>query len=158
MVEMLPHWARFEPQTAKLKDAQTTAVIEYAQRLRDWPLLEQAVEAKIEEQAESVEWWGKAVQSPGGDRQSGKHSRGSALMLSQDAEDLTGITHQQVISGPGVLPIGTMILKGISAPSWNPSLVVRVMGSFKARLGCQGPRAADRHYRGPPRSAGGPPK
>ena len=95
-VVMVPHWARFEPQTAKRKDAQTTAVIEYAQRMRDWPLLEQAVEAKIEEQAEFVEWWGKAVQRPGGDRQSGKHSRGSALMLSQDAEELTGITHQQV--------------------------------------------------------------
>ena len=68
----------------KRKDAQTTAVIEYAQRMKDWPLLEQAVEAKIEEQAEFVEWWGKTVQRPGGNRQSEKHSHGSALMFSAD--------------------------------------------------------------------------
>jgi hypothetical protein len=35
------------------------------------------------------------VQRPGGDRQSEKHSRGSALMV-EDAEGLTGITYQQV--------------------------------------------------------------
>ena len=46
---------RFEPQTAKRKEAQTTAIIEYAQRVKDWPLLEQAVEVKIEERAEFVE-------------------------------------------------------------------------------------------------------
>lgn len=49
--------ARFDPQTAKLKASKTTAVIEHAQRVKDWPLLEQAVEAKIEEQAEFVGWW-----------------------------------------------------------------------------------------------------
>jgi len=86
----------FDPKAAKRKDAQTTAVIEYAQRVKDWPLLEQTVEAKIEEQAEFVEWWGKTVQRPGGDRKSGDHSRRSALMIAEDAESLTGITHQQV--------------------------------------------------------------
>jgi hypothetical protein len=29
--------------------------------MKDWPLLEQAVEAKIEEQAEFVEWWSESV-------------------------------------------------------------------------------------------------
>ena len=69
---MVPHWARFEPQTAKRKDAQTTAVIESAQRVQDWPLLEQAIEAKIEEQEEFVKWWG-----PEGDtKQGGRLGKG----------------------------------------------------------------------------------
>jgi hypothetical protein len=58
--------ARFEPQTAKRKDAQTTALIEYAQRVKDWPLLEQAVEVKIEEQPGFVVWWcGREGAAPG---------------------------------------------------------------------------------------------
>jgi hypothetical protein len=50
---------------------------------------------KIEEQREFVGWWGEHVARPGGDRQSKEHSPGPALMLAQ-AEQLTGITHQQV--------------------------------------------------------------
>jgi hypothetical protein len=87
--------ARFDPEAAKRKDAQTTAVIEYAQRVKDWPLLERAVEAKIEEQAEFVEWWGEAVQRPGGDRQSADHCCPPEIMV-PEAENLTGITKEQV--------------------------------------------------------------
>ena len=61
MVEMFDASARFDPRRPRCKDAQTTTVIEYAQRVKDWPLLEQAVEAKIEEQAEFVRWWGETL-------------------------------------------------------------------------------------------------
>jgi hypothetical protein len=52
------------PTHALRREVQATAVIEYAQRVKDWPLLEQAVEAKIEEQAEFVEWWGEGKLHP----------------------------------------------------------------------------------------------
>jgi hypothetical protein len=64
--------------------------------VKERPLLEQAVEAKIEEQAEFVRWWRETVQRPGGDKKSADHSRRSALMIVEDTEDITGITHQQV--------------------------------------------------------------
>lgn len=65
--------ARFDPKKTKDKDARADAVIAYAKRMKDWPLLERAVEAKIKEQAQFVEWWDANVQRPGGDRQSEKH-------------------------------------------------------------------------------------
>jgi hypothetical protein len=90
MVQAIEASARFHPQMAK-KDAQTTAVIEYAQRVKDWPLLKQAVEAKAEEQAEFVEWWAEKV------RGKGKRSNSADLdYFVEQAEALTGITHQQV--------------------------------------------------------------
>jgi hypothetical protein len=58
--------------------------------VKDRPLLEQAVEAKIEEQAEFVRWWRETVQRPGGDKKSADHSRRSALMIVEDTEDITG--------------------------------------------------------------------
>jgi hypothetical protein len=57
--------ARCDPQTTQRKDAQTAAVIEYARRVKDWPLLERAVELKIEEQAEFVGWWEEKVRGKG---------------------------------------------------------------------------------------------
>lgn len=47
----------FDPRKTKTKDAKLDAVIEYAKRVQEWPLLEQAVDQKIEEQAEFVRWW-----------------------------------------------------------------------------------------------------
>jgi hypothetical protein len=69
----------------KRNDAKADAVIDYAQRVKDWPTLETAVDTKIEDQKEFVRWWRETVDKPGGDRQSEKHSPRSALMLS-DAE------------------------------------------------------------------------
>ena len=51
------------------RDAQANAVIEYAIRLKDWPLLEEAVAKKLDEQTEFIRWWREVVtvrQSPGG--------------------------------------------------------------------------------------------
>jgi hypothetical protein len=74
------------------------AIIEYAQRMKDWPLLEQAVEHKIEEQAEFVEWWREHVVRAGNpSKKSRKLIRAELGELNMDkAEELTGITHQQV--------------------------------------------------------------
>ena len=39
----------FDPAKAKLRDAKYDAVIALAKQMKDWPLLEQAVEAKMKE-------------------------------------------------------------------------------------------------------------
>ena len=56
--------AAFKPQEALSSDAQADAVIAYAQKIRDWPMLEEAIEAKLEDQAEFVRWWDETV-TPG---------------------------------------------------------------------------------------------
>jgi hypothetical protein len=83
--------AVFKPQTAKARDAKADAVIEYAKKVKDWPLLEQAVDQKIEDQAEFVRWWHENVRGKG-DR-ANVADRGHFVA---EAEDLTGITKQQV--------------------------------------------------------------
>jgi hypothetical protein len=40
-----------------INDAKAASVIDYAKRVKDWPTLEVAVEAKIEDQREFVRWW-----------------------------------------------------------------------------------------------------
>lgn len=81
----------FEPQATKTKDAKLEAVIDYAKRMHDWPLLEQAVDQKIEEQIEFVQWWKDNVRGPG----KANYSRPGIFGLDQ-AEELTGITKEQV--------------------------------------------------------------
>ncbi len=82
--------ALFDPQAAKIKDAKADAVIEYAKRVKDWPLLEQAVDAKIEDQREFVRWWAETVQSQG------RNPRSAISLTVSEAEVKTGVTKQQV--------------------------------------------------------------
>jgi ParB family chromosome partitioning protein len=83
----------FEPQATKTKDAKLEAVIDYAKRMHDWPLLEQAVDQKIEEQIEFVQWWKDNVR---GDGRPSKTAAGPGRFGVTQAEELTGITSQQV--------------------------------------------------------------
>lgn len=64
----------------------------------DWPLLEKAVDQKIEEQEEFVRWWRENVSVRHGlNRHSVENAdRRSLAMSVDDAESLTGITQQQV--------------------------------------------------------------
>jgi hypothetical protein len=80
----------FEPQAAKARDAKADAVIEYAQRVKDWPLLEQAVDQKIEDQREFAAWWRESVRGKGK-----KANSADRRYFVSEAEDLTGITQQQ---------------------------------------------------------------
>jgi len=90
--------APFEPQATKVEQAKIDAVIDFAKTIKDWPLLEKAIDAKIEQQREFVEWWREKV-SPnrGGDRKSQNQvPRSAHLIARDDAEKLTEITHHQV--------------------------------------------------------------
>ena len=65
---------------------------------RDWPLLQQAIALKLNEQEDFANWWEGAVtvrQSPGGaDRASNAALR--SMISKSDAESETGISQQQV--------------------------------------------------------------
>ena len=51
----------------------------------------------MEDQTEFVRWWGEAVTpNKGGDRKSENQSPRLATLIAEDAENLTGITKQQV--------------------------------------------------------------
>lgn len=83
--------AEFDPAAAKTRNAKLDAVIEYAKKVRDWPALEQAVDLKIEEQAEFVRWWDDNLGSNRGRKISDPKS-----LTVEKAEELTGITAVQV--------------------------------------------------------------
>lgn len=83
---------QFNPETSETKQAQADAIIEYARRIRDWPLLEQAVEAKIDEQAEFVRWWDERVRPAG----QGIVAGSATFLSTDDAERLTGFDKKRV--------------------------------------------------------------
>jgi hypothetical protein len=75
------------------RDAQADTVIRCAKRVKDWPMLEAAIEQKIDDQVAFVAWWEENVTvGHGGDR-SKRADRGTCL---EDAEKQTGINHRQV--------------------------------------------------------------
>jgi phage N-6-adenine-methyltransferase len=82
---------QFDPDRHRLKVAAFDYSIEEAKRIKDWPALEDAVDAKIEEQCKFVAWWNGAVGGRGGY----KKPRSRFLALT-DAEDLTGMKQQRV--------------------------------------------------------------
>src|SRR5689334_10018767 len=86
---------KFEPQKALAKDVAYDAAIEYAQRVKDWPGLEAAVGDKVEQQKEFVAWWERAVAVNHGGNRKNQVPRSEHLSFN-DAEELTGIKHQQV--------------------------------------------------------------
>ena len=56
----------FKPEEAKERDLKADTVIRYAKAVKDWPMLEAAVEQKMEDQAKLVQWWKENVRRPGG--------------------------------------------------------------------------------------------
>jgi phage N-6-adenine-methyltransferase len=87
--------AAFEPSKTKELDAQADAIIAFAQKLRDWPLLEAAVDHKIGEQEEFVRWWRDNVTVHHGAGR-GKKSADRGTFSMADAEKQTGIKNQLV--------------------------------------------------------------
>lgn len=89
--------AKFSPKEAKKRDAEADAVIAFARRMRNWDMLEDAIEKKLEDQEEFVRWWGEKVRRPGGDRDENSIVAERQQWLEVDvAEELTGIQKYQV--------------------------------------------------------------
>lgn len=75
--------------------ARADAVIDFATKVKDWPLLEEAVDAKIADQEEFVAWWNEnvGVRLRAGTEMNADRSSS----LSKDlAEKHTGVLQQQV--------------------------------------------------------------
>jgi hypothetical protein len=81
----------FKPEEAKANDAKADALIAYAKKVKDWPLLAEAIDAKLALQGEFVTWWEKNVRGPGK-----VNSRRTGLIEAPDAEKQAEIKHQQV--------------------------------------------------------------
>jgi len=84
--------SRGAPQDFRLVEAKIDALITIAARMQQWDLLERAVDAKIEDQAEFVRWWDDNVRHPG---RPAENNAGSGLITRHDAEQ-HGISQQQV--------------------------------------------------------------
>lgn len=110
---------KFEPQEAKNKDAKFDAVIEYAKRMHDWPLLEQAVDQKIEDQIEFVKWWRQKVSVRENNR---KVSAGLGTLSLDKAEELTGITSQQVSKWAKALQDKKAYSAKLFGAAWNKAM------------------------------------
>lgn len=85
----------FSPQFFKQDQLKTDAVIAFAAKIGDWPLVEDAADAKIADQIEFVRWWDENVRR----NQGARTDLNADLRLSyskDEAERATGITQQQV--------------------------------------------------------------
>lgn len=85
-----------QPELMRREQAKAEAIIDYGIKVRDWPLVAEAIEAKIEQQREFVQWWDETV---GGRHGLNRHTlenaeRGS--LPKAEAEVHTGIKQQQV--------------------------------------------------------------
>lgn len=87
---------QYQPPTTAEDVAKADAIIDYAKRVKDWPLLEKAVDEKIEDQTEFVRWWRETVSVRHGAGRGNKKVTDPGCFSVDDAEDLTGITKQQV--------------------------------------------------------------
>lgn len=85
---------KFKPDEAKERQAKADAVIDYATKIKNWPLVEDAIDQKIDEQEEFVRWWRERVTPDKGKRSDLHADRG--VSSATRAEELTGITQQQV--------------------------------------------------------------
>jgi phage N-6-adenine-methyltransferase len=85
----------FAPEQTREFQAKADAMIAFATKIKDWPLIEQAIDAKIEDQKEFIRWWGDNVTVHHGAGR-GKKSRDRRTFSMADAEVQTGITNQQV--------------------------------------------------------------
>lgn len=85
-----------QAEAAKGRQAKADAVIAYAATVKDWPLLEDAVDQKIEEQEEFVRWWKETVGVGHGGARHGVKITDPVILNPERAEELTGITPMQV--------------------------------------------------------------
>jgi len=83
-------------ESIKVSDAKADAVIKYAKDIKDWPLLEKAIDQKMQDQASFVKWWEEKVTVRHGAGRGNKKSADHGTFSMGDAEELTGISNQQV--------------------------------------------------------------
>jgi hypothetical protein len=86
----------YEPQEALVTQAKDDAVIALAKRTKDWPLLVAAVDKKLDDQEEFVQWWRRAVLRKGGNERSFPADISVTAISAEKAYNETGISALQV--------------------------------------------------------------
>ncbi len=83
---------KFKPGEPKKADARANSVIEYAKTVRNWPMLLEAIEQKMDELEELVRWWQENV------RRAGNQAINSELnyLTLEQAEYQTGFSQVQI--------------------------------------------------------------
>ena len=84
---------QFDPKRHRLRVAALDYGIEEAKRIKDWPALEDAIDAKIGEQRDFVVWWKASVRDKG--ERANLKSPGTRLFVAE-AEKQTGMRQQRV--------------------------------------------------------------
>jgi hypothetical protein len=79
-------------QDTHVRLAQADALIDLAAAVKDWKLLEDAVDAKIGEQEALVDWWKQSVRGKGKSNVSDRDT----LISVTEAEERSGFRHDQV--------------------------------------------------------------
>jgi len=87
---------QFDPERHAVKIGALDFSIRQAKKIRDWPALEKAVDAKIEEQHKFVAWWSGTVERKGGDRKSKNQKSRPRFLKCVEAERLTGMKQPRV--------------------------------------------------------------
>jgi hypothetical protein len=86
---------QFEPERHRLRVAAIDYSIKEAKKIKDWPALEEAVDAKIAEQFNFIAWWDAKVREAGQPTKELSGIADNSLSVAQ-AKDLTGMAKQRV--------------------------------------------------------------
>jgi phage N-6-adenine-methyltransferase len=114
--------SRGEPALFRAAQTQLDALIAAAASLGRWTLLEEAVDAKLDEQAWFVRWWDESVRRPGG------NTRSPIIVSRADTMDVAAATAQ------------TLVTK-LQVSRWRKSLADRAR--YRARIILAAYRKAD---------------
>ena len=110
--------AKFDPKKTKERDSILSGVITYAQQIKDWPLLDKAIAAKIKEQTQFVKWWRNTITGKWG-----KGKRGIKFppqeTLFRKVERETGIRSVQVSKWEKRLEQPERYAESLRQPSYN---------------------------------------
>ncbi len=122
----------FRPQDARRREGQANAIKEYARAVKDWAMLDKAVNQQISDQRSLVSWWRKNVSMRHGAGRAKKNADLRSLISLEQAEKLTKFS-QQTISKFGTrlqdLPAYKELLRG---PSYRRAMMERGSGYYKA--------------------------
>jgi phage N-6-adenine-methyltransferase len=127
----------WKPQDAAKRDGLIQALKDAARAVKDWDLLDQAVDQEVSDQRCLVEWWGEHVsvrESPG--RSGHKSSLDRGTISLENAEDISGIANQKVSKWRkalnGDLDEYRYLLRG---PSWRKAMGERGSSDQKGASG-----------------------
>ena len=109
----------FKPEETNVNQAKADAIIKYAAKVKDWPLLEDAVEQKIDDQAEFVHWWDKTIRPKRGAGRGNKNNGDLHCFSMEDAEKLTKIKQPQVSKWRKWVPNREEYKAILFKPSWQ---------------------------------------